>query len=396
MTNQNFKILNTPPAQELFEKYRDCSDVDLENLMFKVGKAERELVRVVVTQLKLRRKAGVKFSRAERMLFTADGLEQATDERIAKYIASRFGEDKRIIDLTCSLGGNAIFLAQHNQVVAIDWNEAHIYCARENAKVYGVAQNIDFVCGDAFENIKEGTDAFFADPERARDGRTKTRSIFNGGPNLLELLPKMLAVTANVGIKISPAFDYDEIAKLPEMPEIEVISEDNVCKVAMLWFGRLKTCARRATCFVGDEVFSFVDDDESRKKVLFADKPLTYIYEPNKAIIKAHLVEEIAGRFSLSKLDQHIAYLTGNEPLSDEKILRTLKVLEFGEFSLKKIQALLKNKNILRVNIITRRFPVEITELYKKLKIKEGGEVFLIFTTLKNNQRYFILTERER
>ena len=53
----------------------------------------------------LRRRGRVKFSSAARMFFTRVALEQATDERLAKYKASRFEEDVSVADLCCDVDG---------------------------------------------------------------------------------------------------------------------------------------------------------------------------------------------------------------------------------------------------------------------------------------------------
>lgn len=400
MDIESLKLLDSLLGRELLKKYYNYRDEELENLMFKVVPSERALMRAVVTLIKLRHKARDKFKLASEMFFTTDGAEQSTGEKIARHIAARFGERKKIVDLTCSIGGNLIFLAQKNFLTAVDKNEVNLLCAQKNVDVYGVRNQVKFIQGDAFANVIRGTEAFFVDPERARAGNTKTRSIFNSSPNISSLIPKMMTVTTDLGIKISPAFDYSEITKLPGDPEIEIISEDNVCKVAMLWFGNFKTCQRRATCFVGAEVYSYVDKQNFKKASAISELPQEYIYEPNKAIIKAHLLDEIIEKYSLYKLDPNIAYLTGPKINPREKIFRTMKVIIHGEYSLKKLQSLLKEneeiKTARKLNIITRRFPVKIEELYKRLKIKEGGDLFLILTSLKKDRRYFILARQER
>ncbi len=396
MNIKDLKNLDSPAGKELLVKYCDYRDEDLEKLMFKVDQSEREIMRAVVTLIKLRHKAKDKFSLAEKMFFTTDGQEQSTGEKIAEYIAGRFGEDLNIVDLTCSIGGNLVYLAQKNNLIAVDRNEANLFCAQKNAEVYGVADKIKFILGDAEENLLSGTDAFFMDPERARKGKSKTKSILNSSPNLALMLPEMLKITKNIGIKISPAFDYAEIKKLAEIPEVEIISEDNVCKVAMLWFGKLKTCERRATMFLGNKKYSFSDEDDRKIRVPLASQPLTFIYEPNKAIIKAHLLDEICEKFSLVKLNPSIAYLTGDKSLAKENIFRTLRVIAFDKYSLKNVQKIIKENKVERANIISRGFPVSNEDLYKKLKIKEGGDLFLVFTAFQNNKYHFILSKLEK
>ena len=112
MNINDLQLLASPAGQELLNKYQNYQDQELENLMFKVEKSEREIMRAVVTLIKLRHRAKDKFSLAEKMFFTADGQEQSTGEKIAEYIAGRFGEGLNIVDLTCSIGGNLVYLAQ--------------------------------------------------------------------------------------------------------------------------------------------------------------------------------------------------------------------------------------------------------------------------------------------
>lgn len=395
MNINDLQLLASPAGQELLNKYQNYQDQELENLMFKVEKSEREIMRAVVTLIKLRHRAKDKFSLAEKMFFTADGQEQSTGEKIAEYIAGRFGEGLNIVDLTCSIGGNLVYLAQKNNLTAVDQNEANLFCAQKNAEVYGVAGKIKFVLGQAEENLISGTDAFFMDPERAREGKSKTKSILNSSPNLAAMLPEMLKITKNIGIKISPAFDYAEIKKLPEIPEVEIISEDNVCKVAMLWFGKYKTCQRRATMFIRDEKYS-LGDNEKKIVAPLAESLSTFVYEPNKAIIKAHLIDEVCEEFSLKKLNPQIAYLTGEQLSQNKDIFRTLRVITFDKYSLKNVQKIIKEHGVEKGNIISRGFPVSNEDLYKKLKIKEGGDLFLIFTTFQDNKYYFVLSELEK
>ena len=371
MNINDLQLLASPAGQELLNKYQNYQDQELENLMFKVEKSEREIMRAVVTLIKLRHRAKDKFSLAEKMFFTADGQEQSTGEKIAEYIAGRFGEGLNIVDLTCSIGGNLVYLAQKNNLTAVDQNEANLFCAQKNAEVYGVAGKIKFVLGQAEENLISGTDAFFMDPERAREGRSKTKSILNSSPNLAVMLPEMLKITKNIGIKISPAFDYAEIKKLPEIPEVEIISEDNVCKVAMLWFGKYKTSQRRATMFIRDEKYSLGDNE---KKIVspLAESLSTFVYEPNKAIIKAHLLDEVCEEFSLKKLNPQIAYLTGEKLPQNKDIFRALRVITFDKYSLKNVQKIIKEQGVEKGNIISRGFPVSNEDLYKKRLLIDG------------------------
>ena len=392
MTNLELDYLKSEAGRKAYKEHGLDTDPRLELLVLK-NQITNPFFGALASLIKLRRAAKNKFTKSEEMFFTSLSLEQATSERIAKYIAGRFKPEWTVEDLTCSLGGNAIFLAQQvKKVIAVDLSEEKINCAKENALAYDVDHKIDFIIGDAFLNIKK-VDAFFIDPARDREGDTKTRSFLNSSPSLLDILPQLFAITHNVAVKLSPAFDYEELKALPEEPEIEIISEDNSCKVAMLWFGEFKTANRRATGFKKEEFFSLTDEPNS---IADFSKIKKYLYEPNKAISKAHLIDEVATKFSLSKIDYNLSFLTGDELVNanDKNIFRKFEVLHFAKFSLKQFQSFLKKQQIERAEIIVKHFKMTADEIRSRLKIKEGGESVIILTTLQNQEKVFILAKK--
>lgn len=393
MTREELDYLKSEEGQAAYQQYRFFDVKKLELLILKLNATYPEFSSLV-SLIKLRRAAKDKFSKSEEMFFTSISLEQSTGEVIARHIAKRFKADWQVADLTCGLGGNAIFLAEKvKKVLAVDLYYEKLDCARENAIAYGVQDKIDFVMGDAFLNIKPGTDAFFLDPARDREGNTKTRSFLNSQPELLKILPLLFEVTHNVAVKISPAFDYEELRALPEEPEVEIISEDNNCKVAMLWFGEFKTAKLRATGFKGEKFFSFKDEGVENSPISEIKK---YLYEPNKAISKAHLINEVAAKFSLSKINFNLSFLTSDELVDTEglNIFRKFKILHSEIFSLKIFKEFLKSRGITRAEIMTKHFPMTPEEIRKRLKIKDGGNAVLILTVNNNDEKVFILAEK--
>ena len=398
MILDDLNFLKSEAGREILQRYGSYSDEDLYRLLFKSADSDAgKFLPGAVTLIKLRRQAKLKFKLADQMFFTPLNLEQSTSEAISEHIAARFKADWKVADLTCGLGGNLIPLAVRCQkAVAVDKLDLNIICAQENARAYSVADKIEFIIGDAYENLPADADAFFLDPARDREGKSKTRSILNSEPELLKILPEIFKITHNVGVKISPAFDYKELDDLPEIPEIEIISEDNNCKVAMLWFGELKSgAARRATILAKGNIYGYASS-EKRPSIPIKEKPGAYLYEPNKAIIKAHLIEEAASIYGLAKINRHLSFLTGEALVGTDKpgVLRAFKVNACLPFNLRELKARLKSENIKRLNIMTKRFLLKPEELYKKLKIKEGGNIFLIATVLSDEERYYILAER--
>lgn len=391
MNINDLKYLISSEGKGTLKKYSSLNKEELHSLAFKLQKEGISHYAAILTLLKQRIKAKDKFSKSDRMFFTPLGFEQSTGEAIAAYTAKRFDKiGGKIIDLTCGIGGNSIFLAKENKVTAVENDLITLECAKQNAKAYGVENRIEFILGEAEENISEDAEAFFIDPARDRSGKTKTRSILNSRPNILELLPKIFKITRNVCVKISPAFDYKELALLPEQPEVEVISEDGVVKVVLLWFGDFKGCQRRATCLAGDKIYSL----ENNYSVAETTTLKKYLYEPDKAIIKAHLIDEAADKYGLCKIDQKSVFLTADDLINEGRdLFRIFRVIQQLKFSPKVIKKYLKENKIEKANIITRAFPVSVEDLYDQLKIKEGNDKYLLFISV-NNKYFCLITER--
>jgi hypothetical protein len=397
MTIDELNFLQSGAGAKLLRQYGGYDEASLLRLLFKSAKKSDGInLAPLVTLIKLRRQATAKFPHASDMFFTPLGLEQATGEHIANLIAARFQPEWTVADLTASIGGNLIGLAKRcRKVIAVDKNPENLSCARVNITLEGLSGKVEFILGDANDNIRNGVDAFFLDPARDRDGKSKTRSILNSEPQLLKILPLIFKITPNVGVKISPAFDYEELALLPEEPEVEIISEDNNCKVAMLWFGALKKNQRSASCLCKGNLYFYKDNPAvSRAGVL--NKPGVYIYEPNKAISKAHLVDELAAEYGLKKLNPRLAFLSGGLLVAGDKpgLFRIFKVRNCQEFSARNFQAFLKENKIDRADILAKEFPLGPEEILKKFKLREGGGLTFIFLTLNDGKRYYILAER--
>jgi len=392
MTLSALEYLSSKAGRELLDNYKDVNLKDLPSLVLKLSKNNVPFASETATLLKLRINSYGKYKKAGEMYFTADGLEQASGESISRYIADRFKEvikEGSVTDLTCGLGGNSIFLGKYFRVKAVDLDEVHLNCARLNSDLYGTSKNIEFIHGRAEDNIKK-CQAFIIDPQRIRDGKTKTRSLLNSQPNIVEMLPAMLAITENICIKISPAFDYNEIKILPGDPEIEIISEDNVNKGAFLWFGKFKEAKRKATIIGGEVPISF-DDKIVWKNLGNAESLSKYLYIPNKAIIKANLTEQVAAYFNLLKISDKNELMTSDIRESfPDKIFRSFEVLDYSIFSMKKTKELIKRNHLDRCNIVARHFGTNPEELRKTLRLKEGGQHTLIFTDLATG-RYVIL-----
>lgn len=94
-----------------------------------------------------------------------EGWYSVTPESIAKHTANELHaiantnddekEEMVVVDAFCGVGGNSIQFAQvFDRVIAIDLSPTRLEMAKHNAEIYGVADKIEFILGDAFEVLK--------------------------------------------------------------------------------------------------------------------------------------------------------------------------------------------------------------------------------------------------
>jgi len=198
----------------------------------------------------LRRRAREKFTLADRMFFDRESLEQASSEICARHRAKRFRDTNRIADLGCSIGGDAIALADYAPLTAVDREPLRLLMARENLAVYTRGADVSWVQADLNEaglldRLPLRDAAVFCDPSRREDGR-RVFSVRQYSPawDVLDdwrrTYPDMrLCVKASPGIRLHEIEDGD--------PEVEFVSLRGELKEAVVWYGAFRTAARRAT-----------------------------------------------------------------------------------------------------------------------------------------------------
>jgi len=335
-----------------------------------------ELVSAAVEMAMLRRRAVSKFPAAADMFLTREGLEMATAELVARHTARRYAGRRRVLDLCCGLGGDAQALAEAaEQVVAVERDPLILEMARANARVRLLHDRITFTRADVTEFMQSApfligpVDAIFIDPSRREGARRASRRPEEYSPPLSWCL-ELTRIVPRTGIKVSPALDYDAAA--PDA-EAEIISLNGECRETMLWLGSFRTCARRATLLPGGATLS--DDGPSSSEIGDIG---AWLYEPDSAVIRAHLIQRLAGELRLRRIDEEIAYLTGDEVSSP--FLAGYRVLEIIPWSLKRVNAALAARGIGQVTIKKRGFPLTPEELRPRLKLAGSARATLICT----------------
>jgi SAM-dependent methyltransferase len=330
---------------------------------------ERELARAALAVAILRIEAEKKFPQADKMYFTREALEQASSWEIARYRAQRYKGFTHVLDLGCSIGGDTLALAEVTKVTGIDLDEVRLAMAGENAKALGL--NAEFIQADLTTFDLPESDAAFFDPARRADHQ-RAFSVEDYQPPL-SIIKEWLKKIPNLGVKISPGVDYDELADYD--CEVEMISLKGDMKEAALWFGDLKSTQRRATLLPGGHTLT----GEGPPPELPLGEPLNYIYEPDPAILRAGLVTTVGAQVNASMLDPEIAYLTAEE-LTETPFGRVWEIEDWMPFQLKRLRTHLRERNVGRVTVKKRGSPLVPEELIQDLRL-EGEEEKVLFLT---------------
>jgi SAM-dependent methyltransferase len=333
-----------------------------------------ELARAIIETVVLRQRAATKFDRAPAMYFTRDALEQASAEIVSAHRASRYDKAgfSHVADLGCGIGGDALSLSAISDVVGVDWSPLRLAMAQENLRVYGRSRHFHPLQADLIELSPLPVEALFADPGRRDELGRRIFSVHDYRPPLATF-EAWLEKVGNQGIKVSPGIDY---AQIPAGVEIEFISVKGEVREGVLWFGDLRTGAgRRATLLPAGATLT----DEMVDPPIAISEPREFLYEPDGAVIRAHLVEQLADRLDATKIDDDIAYLTAGQA-RETPFARCYALEDALPFQLKRLRQYLRERNVGRLTIKKRGSPLDPDTLRKQLRL-EGDEERVIFLT---------------
>ncbi|GAA2718442.1 class I SAM-dependent methyltransferase [Actinocorallia aurantiaca] len=363
----HFEALLAPDGREVLDAAME-SDVSEKGLLATASRLRSrypaELVGAALGQVRLRARAAAKFGPdAARMYFTPQGLEQSTRASVAAYRAARFaGLSGPVLELCCGIGADLLFRARAGAAgTGVDRDPLTVAVASANLAAFGVSGLAEARVGDALDQDPSGHAAVFADPGR-RTGRGRVFDPKAYEPPLDALLD--LASRAPAGcVKVAPGIPYEAI---PEGASTEWISDGGDVKEAALWLGDLAGGpARRATLLRDGEVHSLTPDPASSVPEV---RPWgRYLYEPDGAVIRAHLVGEAAALVDGGLADPRIAYIT-SDVLKDTPFTSSYEIEEVLPFSVKRLKAALRARGVGTLTLKKRGFAADLDRLRRDLR----------------------------
>ncbi len=337
--------------------------------------ADPDLAAAALTQASLRRRAVGKFgAAAARMFFTRPGLEQATRQVVADRRAARLAAAgvTTLADLGCGLGADALAAARAGiRVHAVEADPFTAAVAAANADACGLADRITVTCADATTVAVERFDAVFCDPAR----RAGNRRVFDPdaySPPWAFVAGLATRVPTTV-LKLAPGIDH---ALLPPGAEGEWVSVDGDLVEAAFWCGPTARAPRRATVLRGAAVHELTGTGDVPAPV----GPVgAYLYDPDPAVVRSHLVAEFAATVGGRLADPAIAYVHADAPVPTP-FGRCLAVRDVLPFSLKRLRALLRERDVGRVEIMKRGSAVEPEKLRRDLRLAGSRAATVVLT----------------
>ncbi len=314
-------------------------------------------------------------------LFTRPGLEQASSEAAARHRASRYPADVRLADLCCGIGGDLIALAADREVVAVDRDEAHVRMAVHNASVCGSGGPVHGCVADVRDVGLAHIGAVFADPAR----RTATRRLAAGAsePTLGWCFALTETVEA-VGVKAAPGLPHELV---PDGWELEFIADGRDLKEAMLWSPALATARRRATILPGGHTLL----PRPGPTVVVAE-PGRFLLDPNPAVTRADLVEELARQLDAWKIDPRIAFLSSDAALRTP-FARTLRVIESAPWNESQFARRLRALGIGAADIRRRGLAGDVEQIRRRLKLSGPNRATIVITRVSDRPWGLICTD---
>ena len=366
------------------EFIRIHADEDVRQLAF-LGKKNPEVdMAYALDQIAGRQKARVKipsWASIDGIVYPPHiSMEQCSSEQTARYKARIAGNGEKIVDLTAGFGVDMAFMsAGFKQAVHVEMQPQLCAISSENYKCLGL-NHVQVVCNDGVGYLHqlEHADLIFIDPARRDQHGARTYGIADCTPNVLEIIDEMLQKADRVMIKLSPMLDWQKtVADVGNVSQVHIVSVGNECKELLLEVKKGKDEKVKVFCVNDDQVFSY----EIGETHPFTPSPLhsfTFLYEPNASVMKAGCFNLISHRFGITQPDAN-SHLFLSDKLVEGFPGRGFVIERVSTMNKRELKEALAG--IDKANVAVRNFPLSVADLRKRLKLKDGGDVYIFATT---------------
>ena len=317
---------------------------------------------------------------------------------------SKFKTSTRMTDLTGGFGVDFSFTScAFAAATYVERNEQLCHIVEHNLPLLGL-NNATVVCADAAEYLStvEPQTMLFLDPARRDEHGAKTVMLADCTPDVVQLLPKLLEKSRFTMLKLSPMLDWHKAVDDLQgaVREVHIVSVGGECKELLLVLStvvesELKVyCADLSTASDTSSLFVYTPGSSApvaNSKLKIQNSK--FVHEPNASIMKAGCFDELAAAYGVSPVSRNSHLFLSDEPVEGfpgrSFVVERVTTMNKGELR----KALV---GIEKANIATRNFPLTVAELRKRLKIKDGGDVYIFATTTAEGEHLLLISRKYR
>lgn len=371
-------------------------------------------------------------------------MEQCSSEPTAQYKlnlamewARRVDHASSMTDLTGGFGVDFSFTScAFASATYVERNAQLCRMVEHNLPLLGI-DNAKVVCADAVDYLStlDMQTMIFLDPARRDQHGAKTVMLADCTPDVVQLLPQLLKKSRFTMLKLSPMLDWHKAVEDLQgtVCEVHIVSVGGECKELLLVLSKeieseLKVfcadldaggsslssgsgCSSSSSCSSLSSEHSFPrtpssPSTPSLSASLFvyapgASRPAPnsklktqnskFLYEPNASIMKAGCFDELAAAYGVSPVSRNSHLFLSAEPVDG---------FPGRAFSIERVTTLNKRElrqalaGIEKANIATRNFPLSVAELRKRLKLKDGGDVYIFATTTAEGEHVLLISHK--
>lgn len=310
----------------------------------------------------------------------------------------------RMTDLTGGFGVDFSFTScAFAAATYVERNEQLCHIVEHNLPLLGL-NNATVVCADAVEYLStvEPQTMLFLDPARRDEHGAKTVMLADCTPDVVQLLPKLLEKSRFTMLKLSPMLDWHKAVDDLQgaVRAVHIVSVGGECKELLLVLSKVVESELKVYCAdlstASDTSSLFVYTPGSSASVVnskLKTQNSKFVHEPNASIMKAGCFDELAAAYGVSPVSRNSHLFLSDEPVEGfpgrSFVVERVTTMNKGELR----KALV---GIEKANIATRNFPLTVAELRKRLKIKDGGDVYIFATTTAEGEHVMLISRKYR
>lgn len=310
----------------------------------------------------------------------------------------------RMTDLTGGFGVDFSFTScAFAAATYVERNEQLCHIVEHNLSLLGL-DNATVVCADAVEYLStvEPQTMLFLDPARRDEHGAKTVMLADCTPDVVQLLPQLLEKSRFTMLKLSPMLDWHKAVDDLQgtVREVHIVSVGGECKELLLVLStvvesELKVyCADLSTASDSSSLFVYTPGSSAPvANSKLKTQNSKFVHEPNASIMKAGCFDELAAAYGVSPVSRNSHLFLSDEPIEGfpGRSFVVERVTTMNKSELRKALV-----GIEKANIATRNFPLTVAELRKRLKIKDGGDVYIFATTTAEGEHLLLISRKYR